>query len=127
LTGCSGALFKKEFLSQIGLFDVSVPGPTEDWDFFRRFSKKGRIGFCSEILVHYRRHANNISNKSSLSYYVGNSVAVLKMIHDDFDIGFAEKRLIWFRFQYISAKSFAKNKNYLGCCAAIVKTILPLP
>ena len=125
--GCSGAVFRKKLLSQIGLFDIGVPGPTEDWDFFRRFSKKGQIGFCSEILVHYRRHANNISGKSARSYYLGNSIAVLKMIHDDLNIGFVERRIIWFRFQYISAKSFAKIGNYFGCCSAIARIILPLP
>ena len=125
--GCSGAIFKKIMLSQVGLFDMRVPGPTEDWDFFRRFSRRGRIGFCSEVLVHYRRHENNTSEQSVQSYYLGNTVAILKMLHEDSDIGFFEKRLIWARFQFSAVKTFAKYHNYFQSLVALMRVFLPLP
>ena len=107
--GPSGSIIKKSLLHRSGIFDTKIPAPSEDWDFFRRFSQQGKFGYSSEVLVQRRIHENNISHKSLLGYYLGNRNALLKMFIDDRNIGIIEKRVIWAKYNYISAKAFARR------------------
>ena len=124
--GCSSSVFRKSLLHKSGMFDTSNPPPTEDWDFFRRFCRYAKVGFCDEILVHYRRHAGNISSRSIVQYYLGNKIAILKMFIDDSNIGPVEQRVIWTKFHFASAKSFLKNGRVLESLRCIVRIFLPV-
>ena len=124
--GCSSSVFRKSILHKSGLFDTSNPPPTEDWDFFRRFCRYAKVGFCDEILIHYRRHGNNISSRSLAQYYLGNRIAILKMFIDDDGIGIFERRVIWTKFHFASAKSFLKNGRVLDSVRCLVGIFLPV-
>ena len=118
--GPSGSIIRKSLIHRSGIFDTKIPAPSEDWDFFRRFSQHGKFGYSSEVLVQRRIHENNISHKSLMGYYLGNRNALLKMFIDDRNIGIIEKRVIWAKYNYISAKAFARRGQvlrslWIGC------------
>ncbi len=123
--GPSGVLLRKSLLHQTGIFDTNIPAPSEDWDFFRRYSRNGKFGYCSEVLVYRRMHSNNISRKSTHGYYLGNRNALLKMFLEDPSIRKFEKRVIWSKFHYISAKAFAKNGFIIKCLRSSCQIIFP--
>ena len=106
--GPSTAVIKSSRLRKTGVFDPNFTGPAEDWDFFRRYCRGAKVGFCDQVLVHRRNHSNNVSNRSLKEYYLGNRRALLKMFAEDPEITFFERQVIWAKFNYISAKSFAK-------------------
>jgi glycosyltransferase involved in cell wall biosynthesis len=124
--GPSGTLIKRSHLAYSGLFDTRVPAPTEDWDFFRRYSLNAKIGFCSEVLVHRRIHANNISKQSLVSYYNGNRSAILKLMVDDKSLNSFDKRNLWIKFQFISLKGFLKKKDFINSFKSLIRLIFPI-
>ena len=107
--GPSTAVIRSARLLKTGIFDPSFTGPAEDWDFFRRYCRGAKVGFCDQVLVHRRNHSKNVSNRSLTEYYLGNRKALLKMFAEDPEITFLERQLIWAKFNYISAKSFARS------------------
>ena len=123
--GPSGSVLKKSILHKSGIFDTKIPAPSEDWDFFRRYSQHAKFGYCPDVLVLRRIHDNNISKKSILGYYFGNRNALLKMFLDDPHIKTIEKRTIWIKYNYMSAKAFAKKRQILRSLWAISQIFLP--
>jgi len=105
-------LIRKSILTKSGLFDSDFKGPAEDWDFFRRYCKEARIGYCDEILVMYRRHSHNLSSKSLDNYFKGNKRAIIKLFTADLEIGFFERRKLWLNFCILFAKSYLKQKRF---------------
>ena len=63
LSGESTALFSRELLQRVGLFDAEL-NSTAGWDFFRRCSRITNFDFVNEPLVNYRLHATNMSNSN---------------------------------------------------------------
>lgn len=124
--GCSSAVFRASLIELSGLFDETFSGAAEDWDFFRRYSRHAKIGYCPEILVKYRRHPGSITARSVLAYYLGNKQAILKMFKDDSSIEFFERRVIWARFHYVSAKSFLKHGEITAGIKCIFRTFRPI-
>jgi glycosyltransferase involved in cell wall biosynthesis len=123
--GPSGTLLKKSLLHKSGIFDTKIPAPSEDWDFFRRYSQYAKFGYCTDVLVLRRIHENNVSRKSMLGYYFGNRNSLLKMFLDDPYIGSIEKRIIWSKYHYMSAKAFAKKGRYLRSIWVACQILLP--
>jgi len=123
--GPSGVVLKKSILNKSGIFDTKIPAPSEDWDFFRRYSRYAKFGFCEDVLVFRRIHENNISKKSILGYYFGNRNSLIKMFLDDPHIGAIEKRLIWMKYNLISSKAFAKRGEILRSFWAFSQIFLP--
>lgn len=64
LSGESTALFSRDLLLQVGLFDAEL-NSTAGWDFFRRCSRHTNFDFVNEPLVNYRLHASNMSNSNN--------------------------------------------------------------
>lgn len=64
LNGESTALFSRDLLKEVGLFDVEL-NSTAGWDFFRRCSRITNFDFVSEPLVNYRLHSSNMSNSNN--------------------------------------------------------------
>lgn len=63
LSGESTALFSKDLLLKVGLFDAEL-NSTAGWDFFRRCSLLTNFDFVNEPLVNYRLHSSNMSNSN---------------------------------------------------------------
>ncbi len=108
VAGCSSSLFSRKILASSGLFNTKVTPPSEDWDFFRRVSRGGKIDFLEEVLVTYRLHGNNISHQSIKTNFNGNKSALKQLICEDDKIKVAEKILLWSRFYFSYSKTFAK-------------------
>ena len=64
LSGESTALFSRDLLQNVGLFDTEL-NSTAGWDFFRRCSRYTNFDFVSEPLVNYRLHSSNMSNSNN--------------------------------------------------------------
>ena len=64
LSGESTALFSRELLEEVGIFDTEL-NSTAGWDFFRRCSRLTKFDFVSESLVNYRLHSSNMSNSNT--------------------------------------------------------------
>jgi glycosyltransferase involved in cell wall biosynthesis len=127
LLGGSSALFKKSILNKVGLFNPTVPPPTEDWDFFRRVGLQDfKVGFCSEPLVGYRIHTSNASRSSLASYYLGNKVSLLEMFVQDPSITFFERRRIWLKFLLIFIKSNFRKRKFVSVAIDLLKAVKPL-
>lgn len=124
--GCSTAMIRKSVLTKSGLFDSDFKGPAEDWDFFRRYCKEARIGYCDEILVMYRRHSHNLSSISLDNYFKGNKRAIIKLFTADTEIGFFERRKIWLNFCILFAKSYLKQKRFDKVFKIIILAFSPI-
>lgn len=124
--GCSSSVIRRSLLYKSGIFDTGFSGPAEDWDFFRRYCKFAKVGFCDQVLIHYRKHASNVSARSLEEYYFGNRRAILKMFAEDSEIHAAERRYIWANFHYISAKSFLKVGKVTHFLRSIARMCLPV-
>ena len=60
LGGGSGMVVSRQAYDTVEGFDSRLP-PTEDWDFWYRLSRRFRVGFVPEVLLHYRCHGGNDS------------------------------------------------------------------
>ena len=109
---CSGVIFRKSLLESSGLFDLEFTGVAEDWDFFRRYSKFGRFTFSDDVLYRYRKHDKSLSAKNGKSYFLGNKLAVLKLITSDDGVSFFSNRLLWLRLHSLFVKSFLSQQSY---------------
>jgi len=124
--GCSSSIIRRSLLYKSGLFDTGFSGPAEDWDFFRRYCKYAKVGFCDQVLIHYRKHASNVSARSLEEHYLGNRRALLKMFAEDSNLDAAERRHIWMNFHFISAKSFLKTGYVVHFLRSIARMCLPV-
>lgn len=109
ILGCSSALIRKSILKFSGDFDINFIGAAEDWDFFRRFCKNGKVGYLNESLVRYRLHDKNVSTRGIKDFYSGNLKAIMKMFSEDETIGILERVKIIMKFAVIILKFSLKN------------------
>ena len=124
--GCSSAVFRVSLLEFSGLFDESFLGAAEDWDFFRRYVKFGKVGYSSGVLVRYRKHSESITARSLRDFYEGNRRAIVKMFREDTDIGIIEKRNIWLKFHLISFKANLKEFQFLESFRLVIRFFRPI-
>lgn len=113
LGGPGTVLMKTELLARVGIFDPSVPGPSEDWDFFRRACKVSKVKFLEDILLFRRIHDHNISRSSLNKYYLSNRIALAKMFSDVEFRGNSGKLTILIKFYLLMLKSWL-NKYLRG-------------
>lgn len=55
----SAVLIKRECFEKVGLFDTDLTA-AEDWDMWLRISHKYQVEYVDEVLVHLRRHNQNM-------------------------------------------------------------------
>lgn len=109
--GCSSAIIRKSVLESSGNFDATFTGAAEDWDFFRRFCKYGKVDYLNASLVKYRLHDRNVSTRGVRDFYNGNFKAIKKMINEDEIKGSTERFRIFMKFGAIILK-FCLNKAW---------------
>jgi glycosyltransferase involved in cell wall biosynthesis len=124
--GCSGAVIRSSNIEISGNFDESFGGAAEDWDFFRRYCKEAKVGFISDPLLSYRRHAASVTHRPVSDWYYGNMRAVRNLISEDLNIKFIESRIIWTKFQLVAMKTFVNAKDLKLCLRAIVALFEPV-
>jgi len=140
----STAMFRRNIIKQIGLFDYRASGAS-DLDFFLRLAKRTReVGFIKEILVKKRQHENNVSLNYSDNFK--RIIYIFKKFYKMNDLSQRERKTIKRRIarMYINmsydcyddwnmkkARDMAFNSLYMGIILesmkVIVKSILPTP
>jgi len=63
----SGVLIKREVFDTVGLFDEKLKF-AEDWDMWLRIAKKFEVDFVPKVLVHIRKHPQNMTYDSSKTF-----------------------------------------------------------
>jgi glycosyltransferase involved in cell wall biosynthesis len=86
------SIIRKEVIDKPGLLydETNKASYAEDFDFFYRISQVGKLGNIPEILLHYRRHEENITKKlktRAAELKAGNFKRVLV------DLGFNEEEI----------------------------------
>jgi glycosyltransferase involved in cell wall biosynthesis len=81
LSGESTAIFTRNLLEKVGIFDAEL-NSAAGWDFFRRCSKYTEFDFVAEPLTYYRVHDSNMSN-SSKNNISDSRKAYKKLLSDD--------------------------------------------
>jgi len=63
----SGVLIKRAVFDSVGLFDEKLKF-AEDWDMWLRIAEKCEVDFSSDILVHIRKHEENMTFDTSKTF-----------------------------------------------------------
>tara|TARA_Y100001970_G_scaffold292598_1_gene434593 strand:+ start:768 stop:1736 length:969 start_codon:yes stop_codon:yes gene_type:complete len=58
----STVMVRRDCWDDVGPMDITIPA-FEDWDWYMRLSRKYNVGVIPEILVHFRLHESNTSQK----------------------------------------------------------------
>lgn len=90
----STVLMTRDLLSLVGSWNTFLTGPAEDFDFFRRCAKFGRIYGINLNLVWHREHDGSMTSSGKERYFMDNYRA-LKVMH-------LEDRSMMTRFQRLS-------------------------
>ncbi len=70
------ALIRRSIFEIVGAFDETV-SHAEDWDWFMRVRERGLVAVVHpEVMLHYRRHGDNMSNDESET-----RAALVRLIH----------------------------------------------
>jgi len=80
----SGALIKKQCLTECGMFDTNLSA-AEDWDLWLRISKKYEVDYCAERLVKIRLHGNNMQ-KDNVKMLINRSNVIKKLAIENNDL-----------------------------------------
>jgi glycosyltransferase involved in cell wall biosynthesis len=125
MAGSSTAIFRKREAFSIGLFDENLHGNTEDWDFFRRYSQLGNIGFVKEPIAFIRQHQANRSSVDLEVFYVGAYKSLSKALNDDFyKWNTISKYLFSLQFEFSMFKSFLKQGRMNKACRHLFRGLL---
>lgn len=122
LSGESTALFSRDLLQKVGLFDAEL-NSTAGWDFFRRCSLLTRFDFVSEPLVNYRLHSSNLSN-SNKKVILDMRRAYSKLFNDK-DWAIPKKQEIAIRrtLEWSYVKTYLRTKDYKSAFTSGVRLL----
>lgn len=122
LSGESTALFSRELLLSVGLFDVEL-NSTAGWDFFRRCSRFTNFDFVSAPLVNYRLHSSNMSN-SNTKVILDMRRAYSKLFNDnEWSIPIKKQILVSRNLEWSYLKTYLRTKDFKSAVAAGVNLL----
>lgn len=114
INGPSTALFSKEKALSVGLFDESLRGNAEDWEFFRRICAKGETDFVPVPLTRVRLHNESRSTVDLRTLYQGNKQAIELAMSKDVSFSTYKRILMRSRLEKQFIKSYLKQASILG-------------
>lgn len=123
LLGASTSLIRRDLINEIGVFDETMRGPGEDWDFFRRVAENSLINYIPQYLVLYRQHRMSASRVPSHNYFEGNRNAMRNMYRQNNNITLFDRRLSWMRLHWSFMKSELKNKQFSAAFRELVRAM----
>jgi len=110
----STVLMTRSLAAKVGGWNTSLTGPAEDFDFFRRCAKFGKIEYLEEVHVLHRQHAQSLTAASSERYFQDNLRALRLMLAEDRrDFSVKERLGVWLKFHYSFMKHAIKLKDCL--------------
>jgi len=122
LSGESTALFSRELLLSVGLFDVEL-NSTAGWDFFRRCSRFTNFDFVSAPLVNYRLHSSNMSN-SNTKVILDMRRAYSKLFNDnEWSIPIKKQILVSRNLEWSYLKTYFRTKDFKSAVASGVNLL----
>jgi glycosyltransferase involved in cell wall biosynthesis len=122
LSGESTALFTRDLLMKVGLFDVEL-NSTAGWDFFRRCSRYTNFDFISEPLVNYRLHSSNMSNSHN-SVILDMRQAYSKLFQDkEWQILKEDEIAIRRSLEWVYLKTYLRTHNIKSAITSGIKLL----
>lgn len=123
----TGAVARKSVFTRCGDFDTTLRS-TEDRDMWIRIAAKHRIWHQGKVLVHIRKHGNNMSNNADRMK--SNMAAVLKKAYDaqvvpKSDIFFWRQVFSYWRFQ--TSLIYNGNRQPLRAYGDLLRSVLLWP
>jgi glycosyltransferase involved in cell wall biosynthesis len=128
LISCGGStsIFKRELLKDSLLFDESLRGNGEDWDFFRRLCKSTQVELVKEPLAYIRKHTNSRGARDLNHFYVGNKASVMKAAFDNYYQWTFLKRWRFFaRFELMMFKTCLSKGKFIYSLIHLFRVIFP--
>lgn len=110
--GGSATLFYKSEAINVRLFDETLRGSGEDWEFFARLSQVGNFDFVDEVLVLCRIHAGSRSQISFRNWFIDNKEALQTSQSKDLSGRTYERIASRVNLEKIFFKHCIRNKDY---------------
>jgi glycosyltransferase involved in cell wall biosynthesis len=112
----SCVLLTRELAFKVGGWNTSLTGPAEDFDYFRKCAKFGRIVSLNEILVSHRQHPGSLTAANARRYFEDNR-RVLKIMFDEdrSKLNLTTRVRLWVKFHLNFLKHSLKAKNIRLC------------
>ena len=124
--GGSTSLFSRRLLNDSMLFDETLHGNGEDWDFFRRLCQLTNVEFIERPLVYIRNHENSRGARNLDYFYEGNKASIFKAVSDEFYSWTFLKRWQYFaRFEFLMFKSCLRSKKFVNSLFHLFHIIIP--
>ena len=129
-------LIRRTILERVGVFNEKIPAALEDVEFWNRCSFKTKFYYHPEILVLYRKHANNISSKNKnyahLPLYLREVMkeAYAENEIDDETQNKLKSNILSLQAKYIKANTLLTLKNFFlidpfwFCNISVVKIVV---
>ncbi len=111
---------RKEYLSQVGLFDESLPR-LQDWDLFLRLAKICEFRCIDEALVNVYYTPDSISSKNH------SLLESLKIIFSKFSKDFAADKDALSKIQFVFANTYRRERDLRNCRAALKQAVKARP
>jgi glycosyltransferase involved in cell wall biosynthesis len=79
----STMVFRRDWAKDVGYF-VPELRTQQDYEFWLRFARRHPFGFLDRVLVRYRRHARQLTDKSNIIRVIETSAAIVDRYEQDF-------------------------------------------
>lgn len=79
----SSVLMTRSLAAKVGGWNTSLTGPAEDFDYFRKCAKFGKIKGLNKTLVNHRQHEKSLTSVNSIRYLEDNLRVVRLMLIED--------------------------------------------
>ncbi|MFA5309347.1 MAG: glycosyltransferase [Dehalococcoidales bacterium] len=79
----STIMARRQYLEEIGLFDASFKGGSEDFDLWVRLAGSHQVAYIAEPLIKYRMHASSISRTQKLADMEKNNGAIFEKLFNN--------------------------------------------
>ncbi len=126
LSGESTALFSRNLLNRVGVFNGRL-NSAAGWDFFRRCSRITEFDYINEALVHYRIHDKNMSHSVRAVVSDIECAYSIALADKEWQISEAKKLEIRISLETSFVKTYIKNLDLLGsllCSKRLLKLYL---
>jgi len=80
----STMLFRKRFALQVGKFLPHLR-TQQDYEYWLRFSKLHPLAYIDDVLVKYRRHSRQLTDRSNIARVIETSLRIIEAYEEEFD------------------------------------------
>lgn len=115
----SATIITKSLAARVGGWNTSLTSPAEDFDYFRKCAKFGRMEMVNSVLVIHRNHEASLTATNKERYFEDNIRAVRLMLTEDRSmLKFVKRISIWNKI-HIKFMKFAIKEGDLALLAHV--------